>query len=400
MKALLLSLAVLYPLASAAPAQERLELERGDRLVFLGDSITHAGFYVEPIESMLWCLHPELELEFFNAGVSGDVAAQAAERLEAEVIAQDPAVVFVLLGMNDAGYAPLDEAGLLRYRAGLDGIVRRLKQETDADVVVLSPTYYDPAPLQKRGDQPVAGYNDTLLRYGATGREVAREHGCTFVDVNKPMARATKLMRGSDPDFTMVPDGVHPDEIGGLVIADAVLQSVLGEVETQRLVVPVPGGDEQVFRMTLTRRPVAVIQEAVLPVAEAIRFPERWLAYALDPSNLPEGRWEVTVGDGPAVELMGGESAEGAGVEVGVLAAKARKVRELNDRRRRLLWSDIRHEVWQIKSEPDPQERRARYARIHTETLALAWVKILELERQIRELLQPLEVEVRVRRMP
>ena len=35
-----------------------------------------------------------------------------------------------------------------------------------------------------RGAEPVAGYNDTLLRYGAAGREVAREHGCIFVDVN------------------------------------------------------------------------------------------------------------------------------------------------------------------------------------------------------------------------
>ena len=107
MKVSLLALALLAPLA---PAQKRPELERGDRVVFLGDSITHAGHYVEPIESMLWCTFPELELEFFNAGVSGDVAAQAAERLDAEVICHDPDLVFVLLGMNDAGYVPFEEA--------------------------------------------------------------------------------------------------------------------------------------------------------------------------------------------------------------------------------------------------------------------------------------------------
>ena len=83
-----------------------------------------------------------------------------------------------------------------------------------------------------------------------------------------------------------------------------------------------------------------------------------------------------------------------------MLESSARKLRELNDRRRRLLWNDIRNEVWQIKSEVDPTERAARYARIHTETLALAWVKIRELERQIGGLLLPVEVEIKVERLP
>jgi len=387
-----LALLLLAPLVAA---QDRLRLERGDTIVFLGDSITHAGYYVEPMEAMLWSIYPELELEFFNAGVSGDVAAQAAERLDAEVLAQDPDVVFVLLGMNDAGYAPHDAGRLEAYHAGLDGIVARVLAEAEAEVVVLSPTYYDAVPVAAKGEAPVEDYQHTLRHYTDTAREVAKAHGCLYVDVNKAMWAATRAMRETDPAFTLCPDGIHPDERGGLVVADAVLVAVLPEVEPQLLRLTTAAST----KLALRRRPVAVQSEAVDALAATINFHERWSAYVVDPSALPEGTWRVAVGDGAPVLVQGGEEAAAAPVEVGVFAAEAAALRHLNDLRRLAIWRDLRDEVWGVKAEPDAAKRAARYARLHTETLKLSWVRVRELERQIRELLGETEIEVTVERV-
>ncbi len=384
------TLALLLLLAPAAvAADEPLRLEAHDRIVFLGDSITHAGFYVEPIETMLWSFFPDLELEFFNAGVSGDVAAQAAERLDAEVLEQDPDVVLVLLGMNDAGYVAFDPARLERYREGMNEIVTRLVHETEAEVVLLSPTFYDPVAAAN----PAPDYNATLVRYGEVCRELARENGCRFIDLNRPMQRATDLMRAQDPKFSLTHDGVHPDAGGGLVIADAVLQGLLVEVDPE--VLELRPGTQPV---RLTRFPVALLPESVEPLAKAIRFPERWSAYVLDPSALPEGQWRVTIGGGEPVEVVGGHEAEATPIAVDALEERARELRRLNQRRRQVIATDIRDAVQLVKSEPNSQTRSERYARMHTETLKLAWIKVRELEKRIRELLEPVDVEIVVER--
>jgi len=118
----------------------------------------------------------------------------------------------------------------------------------------------------------------------------------------------------------------------------------------------------------------------------------------VDPSGLPEGTWRVTVGGGTPSLVQGGEEAAAAPVEVGVFAAEAAALRQLNDLRRLTIWRDVRDEVWGVKAEPDPAKRAARYARLHTESLRLSWVRVRELERQIGELLGETEVEVRVER--
>jgi hypothetical protein len=53
----------------------------GDTFVFLGDSITAQGLYTQYLETYFYTRYPHLRLKFHNAGVSGDTAADALERL-------------------------------------------------------------------------------------------------------------------------------------------------------------------------------------------------------------------------------------------------------------------------------------------------------------------------------
>ena len=68
-------------LGAAALAHAELVLKDGDRMVFLGDSITQQQIYTRYVMNYFALRHPEMEVEFRNAGVGGDTAVEAIERL-------------------------------------------------------------------------------------------------------------------------------------------------------------------------------------------------------------------------------------------------------------------------------------------------------------------------------
>src|SRR3569833_1264682 len=85
-------------------AQTIAPFKNGDRVVFVGNSITDGGHY----HSYIWLYYltrfPEMQLRMFNAGIGGDVARQIDERLQDDVFSRNPTVMTLTFGMNDTGY--------------------------------------------------------------------------------------------------------------------------------------------------------------------------------------------------------------------------------------------------------------------------------------------------------
>src|SRR5947209_13663403 len=67
--------------------------KRGDRIVFLGDSITEQYQYSSYIELYLTTRFPNWNLTFINAGIGGDTASGGADRFAAHVLAEKPTAV-------------------------------------------------------------------------------------------------------------------------------------------------------------------------------------------------------------------------------------------------------------------------------------------------------------------
>src|ERR1700742_2316640 len=76
----------------------------GDRIAFVGNSITEQGYY----ESYIWLyymLHfPGKRIVVLNRGIGGDRAKDIYARFDDDVAASDPNVICVTFGMNDSGY--------------------------------------------------------------------------------------------------------------------------------------------------------------------------------------------------------------------------------------------------------------------------------------------------------
>lgn len=89
-------------------------IQSNDHIVFYGDSITDAGRsrenstngnlgsgYVHLCAAQLLSQFPEYNLRVTNKGVSGNRVYDLESRLEADVLAIEPNIVSVLIGIND-----------------------------------------------------------------------------------------------------------------------------------------------------------------------------------------------------------------------------------------------------------------------------------------------------------
>lgn len=228
------------PVAPAAP-----DPSAARRIVFLGDSITYGGDFVDFFETWLRLAHPESRTEILNLGLPSETASGLSEpghaggsfprpdvheRLSRVLNQTRPDLVVASYGMNDGIYHPYDEERAGRFQQGL----RRLHDKvvaTGARIVHLTPSPFDPTRLggrtlpagQPAYPQPFEGYDDVLHRY-SEWLLARKAEGWEVVDLHGPMARFLTESRSSDPAFHLAGDGVHPTAQGHWIMAREILR--------------------------------------------------------------------------------------------------------------------------------------------------------------------------------
>jgi lysophospholipase L1-like esterase len=221
-KLLLLSLAASGMMAvhTAASGAEPV-FRPGDRVVFQGDSITAGSTYLKPIALYFSLFYPGGDIAFVqNAGVPGDTAPGGFDRMERDILKYNPTVVTICFGMNDGRVAP--DPGKKpedRLIGALDRTIVALKAK-NVRVVLLTPGCIDPDTAQRwfPTKELMLGYNDTLKLLADAVKALGERHGLVVADVFAPMLSVTQKGKAEDPKFTIIPDGVHPEETGGAVM--------------------------------------------------------------------------------------------------------------------------------------------------------------------------------------
>jgi lysophospholipase L1-like esterase len=205
-------------------------LKDGDHVVFYGDDITEDGQYARAVEEYVATRFPAWNIDFFYAGVGGDRvnggdAGSIDLRLDRDVIAARPNVVTIMLGMNDGGYRPFDQALFDAYGQGYRRILSRLAEALPGARF----TPLGPSPFDDVTSRPVFadGYSAVLRRYGKLVEEVAKERGATFVDLGAPLQTGLEKVNKLSPSLArmIIPDRVHPGPAGHLVMAGALLRA-------------------------------------------------------------------------------------------------------------------------------------------------------------------------------
>lgn len=223
------------------------ELPKEQRIVFLGDSITQGGAYVEFIEAALIAQHPDSDKQIIPLGLSSETVSGLSEdghaggkfprpdlheRLDRVLEKAKPQLVFACYGMNDGIYYPL---GAQRTKAFQDGM-KKLHEKvvaSGARIIHLTPPVFDPVPIAERVlpagldayPKPYKGYNEVLDFYSDWLLDMRKAGGWEVLDIHGPMNAALAEKRKSDPKFSFAKDGVHPGAEGHLLMARPVLEA-------------------------------------------------------------------------------------------------------------------------------------------------------------------------------
>ncbi|MCY3018796.1 MAG: SGNH/GDSL hydrolase family protein [Planctomycetota bacterium] len=233
-----------------APPAKSLQ---GKRVMVLGDSITQNGLYVSFIEYFLMKSHAPKDVDIISIGLSSETTSGLSERvhpgprpcvfsrLQRALEGVKPQIVVACYGMNDGIYLPLSAE---RMKAFQDGITRLVKesQAAGAEVILLTPPVFDPIPYGERVSQddtgpgytkPYAKYDDVLAEYGKWVMGL-KMNGLITVDLHTEMAEYLAKRRASNPKFILSGDGIHPGDLGHLLMAYAFMRGIG---------MPVPAGD-------------------------------------------------------------------------------------------------------------------------------------------------------------
>src|SRR5439155_14800176 len=89
----------------SAADEPAYKLQKGDRIAFLGDSITQGATgpkgYITVIKTTLNDKYKDLGLELVGAGISGNKVPDLQKRVEKDIVAKKPTLVFIYIGIND-----------------------------------------------------------------------------------------------------------------------------------------------------------------------------------------------------------------------------------------------------------------------------------------------------------
>lgn len=238
---------LLFFLITFTTAVFAAELPKEQRIVFLGDSITQGGAYIEIIEAALIAQHPDSDKQIIPLGLSSETVSGLSEdghaggkfprpdlheRLDRVLEKAKPQLVLACYGMNDGIYYPL---GAQRTKAFQDGM-KKLHTKvvaTGARIIHLTPPVFDPVPIADRVlpagldayPKPYQGYNEVLDFYSDWLLDMRKEAKWEVLDIHGPMNAAIAEKRKSDTQFTFAKDGIHPGPEGHLIMASAVLDA-------------------------------------------------------------------------------------------------------------------------------------------------------------------------------
>jgi hypothetical protein len=208
-----------------AQVSPRLDLARGDRIVFIGNTLAERMQHFNHFETLLLTAFPDLDLSLRNMGWSADTLTLQPRPLNfgdmrQHVFSQKPQVVFAFFGMNEsfegaAGLAAFEQ----QLGAFLDSYASPPAGLTAPRLVLVSPIAHERLPELPHID--ARARNEELARYTDAMRRVAATRRVRFADLFSGSLRA---METSPTPLTI--NGIHLNEHGDRIVAGLLMREL------------------------------------------------------------------------------------------------------------------------------------------------------------------------------
>ncbi|HJM62340.1 MAG: GDSL-type esterase/lipase family protein [Roseibacillus sp.] len=199
------------------PLQAGIGVKEGEKIAFLGDSITQAGarpngylrLVIRGLESA------GVKTSAIPAGISGHKSNQMLARLGRDVLNKKPDWMTLSCGVNDVWHGKRG-VSLDDYKVNITKIVDQC-QSAGVKVMILTSTMIG-EDQGNANNKKLATYNDFL-------KELAGEKKCLLADLNADMQAAIAASEDKKGGKLLTSDGVHMNPDGNRMMATGVLKS-------------------------------------------------------------------------------------------------------------------------------------------------------------------------------
>lgn len=210
-------------------------LQKNERIVFVGDSITMQGGFVELIDQALREKQPELEVKVARHGLNGGRVPDMSEgktpwgeiKPFAEILSEEkPTVLILYLGINDVMHSP----GTFpkEFEQGLTELVKSA-QQTGAVVVLATPA------VNGENIDPESADQQKLEDYAKISRQVAEAQSTALCDLRQAFV---EYLKAHNPEHNhhglLTYDGVHMSDAGNRLIAAQMSQAIASAVRGRK----------------------------------------------------------------------------------------------------------------------------------------------------------------------
>jgi lysophospholipase L1-like esterase len=210
--------------AAAGPADQPVELKRGDRILFFGDSLTYLAGKEEPknhvtkgyvriVKEALDAKHKDKNIEVDWVATGGHTVPDLLKRLDKDVLTKKPTIVVIQIGCNDARRIPAET-----FKSGLEELIGRL-QKANIQVVQCS--------LTSVGEKHDGTNKDDakLDQFAEIQRQVARAMKVPLNDLRRAFVEHWKKHNPENKGSGILTyDGNHFNDAGHRFVAEQMLK--------------------------------------------------------------------------------------------------------------------------------------------------------------------------------
>jgi len=211
-------LPILLFLLSMAP-------QKKTRIVFFGDSITQAGLnkggYIDRIQTAVNNKGFHDNYELIGAGIGGNKVYDLYLRMEDDVVAKEPQIVVIYVGINDVWHKASYGTGtdMDKYEKFYVAIIKKL-QAKNIKVAVCTPTVIGE---KKNNENP---QDKDLDAYSEVIRRLASTHNCTLIDLRKAFLLYEQANNKDNKESGLLTtDRVHLTASGNQLVADEMIKA-------------------------------------------------------------------------------------------------------------------------------------------------------------------------------
>lgn len=194
--------------------------QRKTRVVFFGDSITQAGVnaggYIMRIDSMCKGEGKADSYEFIGAGIGGNKVYDLYLRIESDVLAKDPDVVVIYIGVNDVWHKSSSGTGTDadKFEKFYQAIIDKLKAKNSKIILCTPAAIGEKTDFSNPQDGDMNEYSNII-------RRIAKKNELRIVDLRKAFLDYNLKNNSDNKDRgILTTDRVHLNAKGNQLVAD------------------------------------------------------------------------------------------------------------------------------------------------------------------------------------